>query len=234
MTVLGVIRLSVLTVPRNVSLYRRGNEEFLHKTYSSYGPHYVKPHVTTEKRKELIESGEAETLKLIPIKAALNYETCSVFHDELTRKFTNHVMRCGKKALARELIEKTFEKIKRIQLEKYHKTPEDQKESIIKDPVKILHDAISNSKPLLELTPVKRGGVRYQVPVPITENRSLFLAIKWLITSAKDKDRKIHFPEKLAWELLDAAANQGRVVKRKVDLHRQCEANKAFAHYRWS
>lgn len=234
MTSLRLMQLCLLNGPRNVSFQRRREEISKDKAYSSYGPYFVNPHVSKDKQEELIKSGEAEKLAHIPIKAALNYETSSVFHDEMTRKFMNHVMKGGNKALARELIEKAFEKIKHIQLEKYHKGAEGEKENIIKDPVKILHKAIANSQPLLELTPVKRGGVRYQVPVPITEKRSLFLAIKWLIEAGKDKERKIHFPEKIAWELLDAAANQGRVVKRKTDLHRQCEANKAYAHYRWS
>lgn len=58
--------------------------------------------------------------------------------------------------------------------------------------------------------------------------------MKWIIEATKDKDRKVSFPEKLAYELLDAANNTGRVVKRKQDLHKQCEANRAYAHYRWS
>lgn len=61
----------------------------------------------------------------------------------------------------------------------------------------------------------------------------MFLAIKWLLEAANDKERTVHFPEKFAWELLDAANNTGKVVKKKQDLHRQCEANRAYAHYRW-
>lgn len=71
------------------------------------------------------------------------------------------------------------------------------------------------------------------MPGPITEKRSLFLAIKWLLEATNEKERTIHFPEQFAWELLDAANNTGKVVKKKQDLHRQCEANRAYAHYRW-
>jgi len=102
------------------------------------------------------------------------------------------------------------------------------------NPRKIFYDAVENCKPLLQLTPIKRGGVTYQVPVPITEKRSQFLSMKWIIDAAREKERTVHFPEKLAWELIDAANNQGKVIKRKQDLHRQCEANRAYAHYRWS
>lgn len=74
----------------------------------------------------------------------------------------------------------------------------------------------------------------FQVPIPVSDKRSQFLSMKWLIEAANDKERKVHFPEKLAYELIDAANNAGRVVKRKQDLHKQCEANRAYAHYRWS
>lgn len=140
----------------------------------------------------------------------------------------------GKKKLARSLVEKAFENIKRKQIERYHLASSDaEKAKIELDPKVVLHKAIENSKPLLQLTPVKRGGITYQVPGPITENRSEFLAIKWLLEATNDKERTIHFPEQFAWELLDAANNTGKVVKRKQDIHRQCEANRAYAHYRW-
>jgi len=72
-----------------------------------------------------------------------------------------------------------------------------------------------------------------QVPIPITERHASFMAMKWLIIESQTKHRRTHFPEKLASELLDAAAGVGKVVKKKQDLHRQCEANRAYAHYRW-
>ncbi|KAJ9578712.1 hypothetical protein L9F63_005074 [Diploptera punctata] len=204
------------------------------KNFSQYGKQFVDPVFKKEEQDILYETGEIEKKTHVPIKAALTDATCSVFHDELVRKFVNLVMRKGKKVLAREMVEKAFENVKRIQLEKYNSTTEtEKKEAIVTDPLKIFHDAIANCKPVLQLTPIKRGGATYQVPVPITENRSRFLAMKWIILAAKDKERRIHFPEKLAWELVDASKNQGRVVKQKQDLHRQCEANRAYAHYRW-
>lgn len=141
----------------------------------------------------------------------------------------------GNKQLARELMEKAFENIKRMQLEKYHKckTLED-KQKIELNPRTIFHQAVTNCKPLLDLTPIKRGGVRYQVPVPIQEKKRLFLSMKWLIAAAQEKGDKVRFHYQLACELLDAANHTGRVIKKKQDLHRQCEANRAYAHYRWS
>ncbi|XP_063234464.1 small ribosomal subunit protein uS7m isoform X2 [Bacillus rossius redtenbacheri] len=200
-----------------------------------YAPYFVEPVFKKEKQEQLKEDGELDKITHVPIRAALNDQTCSVFHDELVRKFTNYVMKSGQKALARELVEKAFENVKRIQLERYNTCPNpEDKEQIETNPLNVMYKAVANIKPLLQLSPIKRGGVTYQVPVPITEKRSNFIAMKWLIEAANDKERRVHFPEKLAWELLDAAKNQGRVVKKKLDLHRQCEANRAYAHYRWS
>jgi small subunit ribosomal protein S7 len=98
----------------------------------------------------------------------------------------------------------------------------------------ILHMAIENARPILNVTPIKRGGVRYQVPVPITEKHSYYRACKWIVEASREKEHNAKLSDKMAYELIDAAYNQGRVIKRKQDLHRLCEANRAYAHYRWS
>lgn len=201
---------------------------------SSYGPHFIEPVFKKDKQEKLFESGEAQKLTHIPIKAARNNDSSSLFHDDHLSKFTNYVMRGGQKRLARELVEKGFENIKRIQLERYNLADGDEKLKIETNPLRVLQMAVENSRPLLQLTPIKRGGSTYQVPIPITEKRSYFVAMRWLIEAAREKERTVHFPEKIAWELLDAAANQGKVIKKKQDLHKQCEANRAYAHYRWS
>ncbi|XP_019525396.2 small ribosomal subunit protein uS7m [Aedes albopictus] len=202
---------------------------------SQYGPQFVEPVFKKETLTAMEESGEISKIAHVPIKAARNNDSCSVFHDDLVSKFTNYVMKKGEKVLARELVEKGFENIKRHQLERYHLAEsEEEKAKIELNPRVLLRTAVENCRPLLQLTPIKRGGVRYQVPVPITEQRSYFLAMKWLLEAIREKERTVHFPEKMAWEVLDAAANHGKVIKRKQELHRQCEANRAYAHYRWS
>lgn len=208
---------------------------FLPRAMSVYNPHFVEPVFRKEDQQVLKETGEVSKLAHVRIKAARNNETSSVFFDDRVRKFTNYIMKGGQKELARDLLTKCFENIKRIQLERYNlaTTPE-EKEKIETNPVKIFHEAVENCRPLLQLTPIKRGGQRYQVPIPITEKRSYFMSMKWILEAAREKERKVHLPEKLAWELLDAAAYQGRVIKKKQDLHKQCEANRAYAHYRWS
>jgi small subunit ribosomal protein S7 len=125
-------------------------------------------------------------------------------------------------------------KVKQIQLAKYYEATTDAERAEIElNPITIFHKALENCSPVLQLTPIKRGGSTYQVPIPITENRARFLAMKWMILECREKERKIHFPERLAVELIDAFNNTGKVVKRKQDLHKQCENNRAYAHYRW-
>lgn len=202
---------------------------------SVYPPHYVEPVFKKEKQAMIRETGEHLKLAHLPIKPARNNDTSSVFHDDIISKFTNYIMRKGKKCLARDLLEEAFERIKRLQLERLNSSNDAEANSkIMTNPREILHLAVENCRPLLQLTPIKRGGVRYQVPIPVTVKRSYFLSMKWLVEAAKEKERNVHFPEKLAYELIDASLGQGRVIKRKLDLHRQCEANRAYAHYRWS
>lgn len=200
---------------------------------SQYPKIFVEPVVKKEIQEDLKEKNELKELSHIPIRAALNHQTSSEVYDPLLAKFINHIMEMGKKELARSLIEKGFENIKRIQLERYHLADEIEKESIELNPRVLLKQAIENCRPLLRLIPIKRGGTKYQVPVPVTEKQSYFLSMKWILEAANDKFRTVHFPERIAWEVLDAAANTGRVVKRKQDLHKLCEANRAYAHFRW-
>ncbi|KAK8732846.1 hypothetical protein OTU49_006959 [Cherax quadricarinatus] len=204
------------------------------RTYSQYPPHFVKPVYQPAQLDDILESGESKNLEFTPVRAAYVNHTSSIFHDKIVMKFTNHVMKTGRKSLARELVEKTFQEIKRIQLQKWNeaKTAE-EKANTECNPLTIFHQAVENCRPVLQLIPIKRGGIRYQVPIPITDKRSYFISMRWFVHAGREKERKIHFPERLARELIAASNNEGRVVKQKQDLHRQCEANRAYAHYRW-
>lgn len=201
---------------------------------TSFPDYYQNPIFRKEDQVKLIADSDLKNRATVPVKPPTVSETSSVYFDPLVNKVINHVMEKGNKRLARQLVEKAFENIKRKQIERYHlaSTPE-EKAKIELNPKDILYKAVENCKPLLQLQPIKRGGITYQVPGPITEKRSLFLAIKWLLETTDEKERTVHFPEQFAWELLEASNNTGKVVKRKQDLHRQCEANRAYAHYRW-
>jgi len=100
------------------------------------------------------------------------------------------------------------------------------------DPLKLFKKAVENCKPLLEVKTRRVGGANYQVPVEVPNNRRTSLAIRWILQNARTRPEK-GMPEKLANELNDAANLRGGAIKKKDDVHRMAEANKAFAHYRW-
>ncbi|XP_030361574.1 28S ribosomal protein S7, mitochondrial [Strigops habroptila] len=208
--------------------------------WSRYNPSYVEPEVNKElyrKPSEELTDEEKEKLELKavqPIKAAPPTLSSSVFSDPMISKFTNMMMKGGNKVLARSLMAQTLETIKRKQLEKYHKAPEDEKETIECNPYVIFNQALKNCQPIIGLTSITRGGKTYQVPVPLKDNRKRFLAMKWLITECREnKHRRTLMPEKLSQELLQAYNNEGPIIKKKHVLHKMAEANRAYAHYRW-
>ena len=100
------------------------------------------------------------------------------------------------------------------------------------DPLKAFKKAVENAKPLLEVKTRRVGGANYQVPVEVAQNRRTSLALRWIIGNARSRPDK-SMAEKLANELNDASNMRGGAVKKKDDVHRMAEANKAFAHYRW-
>jgi len=100
------------------------------------------------------------------------------------------------------------------------------------DPLKAFKKAVENAKPLLEVKTRRVGGANYQVPIEVPQNRRTSLAIRWIIINARGRAEK-GMPEKLANELNDAANLRGGAIKKRDDVHRMAEANKAFAHYRW-
>ena len=139
------------------------------------------------------------------------------YRDTLISKFINGIMRRGKKSVAEKIFYGAFDIIN---------------ERVHSDPVKIFKQAMDNVKPLLEVRPRRVGGATYQVPVEVRAARKNALAIRWIISYAKQRQEKT-MQEKLSGELIDAANNRGAAIKKREDTHKMAEANKAFAHYRW-
>jgi small subunit ribosomal protein S7 len=140
-----------------------------------------------------------------------------VYNSTLAEKFINSMMWDGKKMVAQHVF---YEAMGKIQ------------ERTADDPLKVFKKAVENCKPMLEVKTRRVGGANYQVPVEVPQNRRVSLAIRWLILNARSRPEK-GMPEKLANELADAANMRGGAIKKKDDVHRMAEANKAFAHYRW-
>ncbi|OAD55601.1 28S ribosomal protein S7, mitochondrial, partial [Eufriesea mexicana] len=208
--------------------------------YSVFSPTYKKPIYGKENQKVFFERYKGKNILRSKIKPSSSSETCSEFYDALVCKFTNHIMREGKKQIAKKLVADTFENIKIMQLQKYYNASLDNQKNIILDPKKILHEAVNNCLPILHLQKIMKVIIEinniytsYKVPVPVDKNRAVFLSMNWLIKAAQDKGNAEKFGDVMAQELINAAQNKGKAVKKMYDLHKQCEANRAYAHYRW-
>lgn len=131
--------------------------------------------------------------------------------------FINRLMRDGKKSTARGVLYDSFDII-----EQRAKRP----------PEEVFEQALQNAMPQIEVRPRRVGGSTYQVPVPVDAHRQISLAMRWLLAAARSRGGR-SMAEKLANELMDAATNQGAAVKRRDDVHRMAEANRAFSHFRF-
>ena len=140
-----------------------------------------------------------------------------MYGDVIVSKFMNVVMTRGKRTVAEEIVYGAFDVVQ-------DRTRE--------EPLKIFHRALDNCKPMVEVKSRRVGGATYQVPVEVRHDRQLALAMRWLVGFARQRPGK-SMREKLANELIEAAHNRGNAVKKRDDVHRMAEANKAFAHYRW-
>ncbi|XP_053460978.1 28S ribosomal protein S7, mitochondrial-like [Nycticebus coucang] len=208
--------------------------------WSRYGPQYRDPKIDKEHfHKPVAELTEEEKYdwevkNTQLIKAAPAMKTSSVFEDPAISKFTNMMMKGGKKIMATSLMTKTLEAVKRKQFEKYHAASAEEQAAIELNPYTIFHQALKNCEPVIGLVPILKGGHFYQVPVPLHDQRCHFLAMKWMITECREKKhQQTLMPKKLSHELLEAFHSKGPMVKRKHDMHKMAEANRALAHYRW-
>jgi small subunit ribosomal protein S7 len=140
-----------------------------------------------------------------------------IYESILVTQIQNRIMTRGKRSLAEGIV---YNALKIVG------------ERTGKDPLPLLKKAIDNIKPLLEVRSRRVGGATYQVPVEVQSRRGTTLAIRWLVTFARGR-REGSMAQRLAGEILDASGGAGAAVKRREDMHKMAEANKAFAHYRW-
>src|SRR5579872_3861058 len=141
-----------------------------------------------------------------------------VYGSTLAEKFICSMMWEGKKSTAQKIFYDSMKKL--------------GERGGGEEAIKLFKKAVENTKPLLEVKTRRVGGANYQVPIEVPQNRRTSLAIRWIIINARGRAEK-GMPEKLANELNDAANMRGGAIKKKDDVHRMAEANKAFAHYRW-
>ena len=139
------------------------------------------------------------------------------FGDLIVTKFMNAVMYDGKKSVAETIVYGALDQVQ-------SKTKQ--------EPVTVFHQALDNVAPHVEVRSRRVGGATYQVPVDVRPERRQALAIRWLITAARNRNEQT-MVDRLSGELLDAANNRGTAVKKREDTHKMAEANRAFSHYRW-
>ena len=140
-----------------------------------------------------------------------------VYNSVLVSRFINVMMWDGKKRTSERIFYETMDKVR---------------ERGNDEPLKIFKKAVENCKPNVEVKSRRVGGANYQVPIEVDDHRRTSLAIRWLVNYSRARGEK-GMAEKLCAEILDAAVNRGIAIKRRDDIHRMAEANKAFAHYRW-
>ena len=140
-----------------------------------------------------------------------------IFNSTIIPKLINSIMYDGKKVVAEKIVYEAIEKIK-------SKTKE--------EPINVFNEAINNIKPTVEVRSRRVGGATYQVPVEVKTKRAQALAIRWLVDASRKRKDK-HMSDKIFNELYDAYEKKGSAVKKKEDVHKMAEANKAFAHFRW-
>jgi small subunit ribosomal protein S7 len=140
-----------------------------------------------------------------------------VYESVLVTQVVNRVMQDGKKSVAENIVYRALESVGQ-------KTGQ--------NPVEVLERAIKSVTPVLEVRSRRVGGANYQVPIEVPQRRARTLAIRWIVQFARDRREK-HMGDKLAGELMDALNSQGGAYKKKDDIYRMAQANKAFAHYRW-
>ncbi|GAD18266.1 30S ribosomal protein S7 [Helicobacter fennelliae] len=140
-----------------------------------------------------------------------------IYDDKVVTKFINKMMYDGKKSIAEKIIYAAFNKIEEKSGEKG---------------IDVFQKALERVKPLVEVRSRRVGGATYQVPVEVRPVRQQSLSIRWILEATKKRNERT-MVERLANELMDAASDKGAAFKKKEDVHKMAEANKAFAHYRW-
>ena len=144
-----------------------------------------------------------------------------VYESVLVSKLTNYIMKDGKKTVASGIVYKSFDIIA-------------AKEGVTEEPLSVFEKAVQNVGPKTEIKARRVGGANYQIPIEVRGERRTALALRWIIEAARAKsNRDYHtFAEKLASEIMEASENQGEAIKKRDNVHRMAEANKAFSHFR--
>lgn len=140
-----------------------------------------------------------------------------IYHSKLVTKLINNIMKDGKKGTAQQILYNAFKRVE---------------ENTNKPPIEVFEEALNNIMPVFEVRSRRIGGQNYQIPTEVRNERRYTLGLRWLVLYSRLRNEKT-MEERLAKEIIDAANGLGASVKKREDMHRMADANKAFAHYRW-
>jgi len=200
----------------------------------------------TEKE-ELLDMSPNDPRRFNEIRALEHHDYVCCLQDPLVEKFIRKIINKKnvkrsltnyyRKVETREIMYNCMEFIKHSQLEKYYQAKtQEEKDSIETNPYKILYTAMENARPLLTLTNIRKGAIIYRVPVPVSEDQQYRIAMKWFVQAGRINGLFEDFDtaERMAQEIVAAFNNTGKVIRQKQELHKEAEANKAYAHFRWA
>ena len=198
------------------------------RVFAQYNPSYVNPNPDPEFYRNNPPDSNDE-IAVLPVKAAPTSQTYSNFYDEKVLKLEKLILKKGNSATARRIVRGALLYIKTVQVKKYHRAALQDRDSIELNPYTIFHQALENSKPLLDLKRVERGGQAYRVPVVMQPEKQFFFVIKAMTNHVWSGKPNTDAAERLGKEILAAYNNDGAAVKAKQNLHKQAYANRAYS-----
>jgi len=196
---------------------------------AQYGPSWVDPNPDPESY--IVDVNDE--LSKVKLKAAPSSQTYSAYYDSTLHNFKAHILKQGKQALASKIMRQTLEHIKCVQIKKYNATPDLEKDDVELNPLVIFHTALENAKPIVGVKRLTRGAQAYQVPYPLSPQQQFFMTVKWMLNHVRSGKPNTPAAIRLGNELLAAYNGEGVAMKRKQELHKLAESNRAYAHFRW-
>lgn len=200
-----------------------------------WSKHFVKPIVTKDELKE-VEQNDPERLTLLKynkVKSLDAFENNNLFYDPFLYRLVGRVLKKGARERADKLVKETLFLIKKDRMEKCRELEPNLRSDFERNPITIMKEAWDNCKPVLKTFEVTRGGSNYLAPVPVMEKHKDKMVFGWVrdVIVNRPRPRPEKFPQVFAKELLLAYKNEGKLIKKKIDLYKLTEANKAYVNY---
>lgn len=250
---LSFSQAGVRLIPAIASHQTTINTDYVPKRYHQwitpkgvYGAYAQTSLLPTTEKEELLEMTPNDPRRFNEIRALEQHDYVCCLQDPLVEKFIRKMInkKNVKKSLTnyyrkvetREIMYNCMEFIKHSQLEKYHQAEtQEERDSIETNPYKVLYTALENARPILGLINVRKGAIIYRVPVPVSEIHQYHRALKWFVEAGRVNNifEDANTPQRMANEIVSAFNNTGKVIRQKQELHKEAEANKAYAHFRW-